>query len=119
MSPSSEGAPWVQERLHSIDESRRPLDVDFMITVGVYRGVHDTCFSSRIADGGVRVVLRARLQCERKLFGLKKHKLHIALDAEGPTFPFINQGEGERLELLRLLARSDIGLISMPIVPGS
>ena len=49
----------------------------------------------------------------------EKHQLDIALDAEGPTFPFINQGEGERLELLRLLARSDIGLISMPIVPGS
>ena len=120
MSPSSEGAPWGQERLHNIDESRRPLDVGFMITVGVYRGVHDTCFSSRITDGGLRVVFRARLQCERELFGLeKKHKLNIALDAEGPTFPFINQGEGERLELLRLLARSDIGLISMPIVPGS
>ena len=49
----------------------------------------------------------------------EKHQFDIALDAEGPTFPFINQGEGERLELLRLLARSDIGLISMPIVPGS
>ena len=49
----------------------------------------------------------------------EKHQLNIALNAEGPTFPFINQGEGERLELLRLLARSDIGLISMPIVPGS
>ena len=51
--------------------------------------------------------------------GWKNHKLNIAWDAKGPTFPFINQGEGERLELLRLLARSDIGLISMPIVPGS
>ena len=51
--------------------------------------------------------------------GWRKDNLYIALNAEGPTFPFINQGEGERLELLRLLARSDIGLISMPIVPGS
>ena len=94
MSPSSEGAPWEQERLHSIDESRRPLDVDFMITVGVYRGVHDTCFSSRIADGGLRVVFRARLQCERKLFGLEKNiNLTLPWMQKDQPFPSLTRGK--------------------------
>ena len=38
---------------------------------------------------------------------------------DGPTFPDNLQGEGERVELLKLFARSDIGLISIPIVPPS
>jgi len=45
--------------------------------------------------------------------------LDSTLNASFLGFPDNLQGEGERVELLKLFARSDIGLISIPIVPPS
>ena len=73
---------------------------------------------SRFSSSGLDSTLKA------SFFGCKKktHFQHLMLDypfPDGPTFPDNLQGEGERVELLKLFARSDIGLISIPIVPPS
>merc|ERR1719242_2205175 len=53
------------------------------------------------------------------VFRLSSSGLDSTLNASFLGFPDNLQGEGERVELLKLFARSDIGLISIPIVPPS
>merc|ERR1719234_2761416 len=50
---------------------------------------------------------------------LSSSGLDSTLKASFLGFPDNLQGEGERVELLKLFAKSDIGLISIPIVPPS